>query len=283
MATTPPPKDAASLNSALQQNEQATGKVEQAALELSVVNAALQAEIAQGASAEKLAGALNDNQAIEVKVQEAATQLAAVHDALVDDLDQRRQLENQLSTSHAALSESITAEQKLTASALHDPLTGLGNLTLFNDRLSQGLAQAQRHSRRLAVMFIDLDQFKAVNDAHGHDLGDQVLTMVAARLKAVVRAGDTVCRRSGDEFLFLMLEVNDEADVKAFAARMVSSIANAFEIGGVQLSVIASVGIALYPEHGHSAAELLKNADLAMYAAKAQKLGPVLHSQTGSP
>ncbi len=278
-----PLRDKAALSRALDQNEQATDKVEQAALDLSAVNGALKAEITQGVSAEKLAGTLSDNQAIEVKVQEAATQLVAVHDALVDDLDQRHQLEDELSTSHKALSQSISAERTLTTSALHDPLTGLGNLTLFNDRLSQGLAQAQRHGRRLAVMFIDLDQFKGVNDAHGHDLGDQVLTMVAERLQAVVRAGDTVCRRSGDEFLFLMLEVNDEAGVQAFAARIASSIANAYEVNGMKLSVTASVGIALYPEDGHSEAELLKNADLAMYAAKAKKIGPLLHSQTGRP
>jgi diguanylate cyclase (GGDEF)-like protein len=167
----------------------------------------------------------------------------------------------------------------VTDSALHDSLTALPNLTLFNDRLGIALAQAERHGWRFAVMFIDLDGFKSVNDTHGHDVGDRVLVTMAQRLKAMVRGGDTVSRRSGDEFLFLMLEVKDEANVLALASRVATELGQACDVGGESVRVSASVGIAVYPEDGRSGTELLQRADTAMYAAKHDATGPVLYSQ----
>ena len=265
------PDTPAPLVRALRQSEQAHHKMEQAAVDLSSVNSLLKEEIAEGVPLAKVERALNQNETVEVKVQDAAAELVVVHDALAEGIDEHHDLHHRLSQTDAALSESQAEEKRARHSALHDAVTGLPNLTLFNDRLQSALAQAQRHARRLAVMFIDLDEFKKVNDARGHDVGDRVLQMVAQRLQAAVRGGDTVSRRSGDEFLVLMVEAKDESSVAAFAARIVDNIGEACEIDGMTLTVTASIGIALYPEDGRSPQELLNKADKAMYAAKRKK------------
>ncbi len=259
------------LSRALNQSEQVHEKVEQAALDLSSVNAVLKEEIDHGVPLAKVESALDESQLIETHIQEAAADLVLVNGALADEIEQRRHLQDQLKTSDAALSQSRAEERKSRHSALHDAMTGLPNLTLFYDRLSNALAQADRHAWRLAVMFIDLDDFKVVNDTLGHDAGDHVLQVVAERLQAAVRAGDTVSRRSGDEFLLLMIEAKGPSDVAAFAARIAKSVADPCEVDGVKVSVRASIGVALYPEDGRSAEALLKRADTAMYAAKRLK------------
>ena len=279
------PHEAVPLIRALDQSKQVQDKVEQAASDLSSVNAVLKDELADGVPLAKVEHALSQSEAAEVKVQEAAEELVDVNEALSDEIDERHHLEDRLSRSDAALCESQAEGRRSRHSALHDAVTGLPNLTLFDDRLRNALAQAERHSWRLAVMFIDLDEFKRVNDAHGHDVGDRVLHRIGQRLQSVVRSGDTIGRRSGDEFLFLMLEAREEANVAAFAVRIAQRIAEPCGIDGVEHKVKASVGIALYPEDGRSAQELLKKADVAMYAAKQQKQGPVFHSRiphTGS-
>ncbi len=269
----------APLRRALDKSEQVHEKVEQAATDLSAVNAVLKDEIADGLPLAKIELALTQSEKVESKVQEAASELVDVNDALAEEIDERHQLEDRLSHSDRALSESRARERTASHSALHDAVTGLPNLTLFKDRLRNGLAQAKRHNWRLAVMFMDLDEFKSINDTHGHEIGDRVLQVVAQRLQTVVRSGDTVSRRSGDEFLFLMLEAKDESSVGALAAKIVTNIAEVCEIDGEKFTVKASVGIALYPEDGCSPQELLKHADAAMYAAKQQKTGPVLYSR----
>jgi diguanylate cyclase (GGDEF)-like protein len=243
-------------------------KVEQAAVDLSTVNAVLKDEVAGGVPLAKVETALNQSEAVEVNIQEAAAELVAVNDMLAVEIDERRGLEERLSRSHAALTQNRAAERSARHSALHDAMTGLPNFTLFKDRLHTALAQAERHGRRLAVMFIDLDGFKAINDAHGHDAGDRVLQRVAQRLEGMVRAGDTVSRRSGDEFLFLMLEAKDEANVAALSVRVAARIAEVVDLDGTQVSVEACIGAAVYPEDGRSAGELLEYADTAMYAVK---------------
>ena len=273
------PHQSGLLDQTLHRSERIRDKVEQAAVDLSSVNAVLKDEIAEGVMLARVEEALNQSEAIEVSVQEAAAELVSVNDALADEIDERHALEDQLSKTDAALGASRASERKSRHDALHDAVTGLPNLTLFNDRLEGALAQAQRHTWKLAVMFVDLDEFKAINDTHGHDIGDRVLQMVATRLRAVVRASDTVSRRSGDEFLLLMLEAKDDASVATFAVKIVDALADGCEIDGVKLAVTASVGVALYPEDGRSAHVLLKNADAAMYAAKQQKKGPVLYGQ----
>jgi diguanylate cyclase len=268
------------LARALDQSELVREKVEECATELSSVNSVLKQEIAEGVPLRGVERALVRSEGVEVKVQECVEDLATVNDALAEEIDERRLLERQLSTSNAALVESRVQERKAHHRALHDASTGLPNMALFNDRLDSALTQAKRHAWRLAVMFIDLDDFKLVNDTFGHDAGDQVLRSVALRLERFVRGGDTLSRRSGDEFLLLMLEAKDEDAVAGFAAKVGENIAATCDVDGVKITVRASIGIAIYPEDGLSAQELLKNADTAMYAAKQQRTGAMLYSRT---
>ena len=278
-----PRPNTAPLIRALDQSEHVQDKVEQAAVDLSLVNAVLKDEIDASLPMAQVERALDQSEVIESQIQEAAEELVAVNDALAEEIDVRLELERRLSKSDAALSESRAEERKSRHSALHDGVTGLANFTLFKDRLCNALAQAERHQRRLAVMFIDLDDFKGVNDAHGHDTGDRVLQMVGKRLQGIVRGGDTVSRRSGDEFLVLMLEANDQSNAADLAVRIAENLAGPSDIDGVTFMVKSSIGIAVYPENGRSAQQLLKSADGAMYAAKQLKKGAAPHGRTEPP
>ncbi|HWS03745.1 MAG TPA: GGDEF domain-containing protein [Gammaproteobacteria bacterium] len=133
------------------------------------------------------------------------------------EIKERHELEDQL----AAVTEQGEVDRH---TALHDALTGLPNRALFNDRLEHGLAQAERHGWTLAVMFLDLDRFKIINDTHGHDIGDSVLRIIAERLKENTRSDDTVSRLGGDEFLYLLMEVPNEEDVTLIAQKLIKSI-----------------------------------------------------------
>lgn len=265
------PARPAPLTRALDQSEQVKDKVEQCAVDLSSVNALLKEEVTTGASLHDVERALDLSEAVEVKVQECAEDLATVNDALAAEIDERNSLEHMLAKSTAALSQSRAEERKSRHLALHDAVTGLSNVILFTESLEHGIAQAKRHAWRLAVMFIDLDEFKCVNDTHGHQAGDRVLQVIGQRLLALARGGDTVSRRGGDEFLFLMLEARDHANAEALAARISKTVAEPMEIEGLTLTVRSSIGIALYPEDGQSVQELLEKADVAMYAVKRQK------------
>jgi diguanylate cyclase (GGDEF)-like protein/PAS domain S-box-containing protein len=153
--------------------------------------------------------------------------------------------------------------------AHHDLLTDLPNRGLLSDRLDQALLRAQRNQTRLAVLFMDLDRFKPVNDAWGHEAGDQLLRAVAQRLRECVRAADTVSRMGGDEFVLLLSPIEQAQDAVAVAEKIRTAINQPFALAEAHLAHIASsIGIALYPEHGNTAEELLRNADDAMYAAK---------------
>jgi len=266
--STVPPEGGAPLHRVLDQSEHVQGKVEQAAIDLSSVKAGLAGSAVPAA---KVAQALVESQAIHTNVVEASAELVAVNDALAEEIEERRDLEAKLDKSEIALSESRADAKASRHSALHDALTGLPNLTLFHDRLGTALAQAERHAWRLAVMFIDLDAFKTINDTLGHDVGDRVLATVARRLESIVRGGDTVSRRSGDEFLFLMVEAKDASNVDALATRIGRTLAEPYDIDGVPITLTASVGIARYPEDARAGPELLKQADAAMYAVKNQK------------
>ena len=152
--------------------------------------------------------------------------------------------------------------------AEHDALTDLPNRLLLNDRLARSIALARRYGRRLAVLFLDCDRFKHVNDTLGHAIGDQVLRSVAKRLSTCVRESDTVSRHGGDEFLILLSEIDQPEDAEAIAQKIVTSIAEPHLIAGHELQLTASVGIALYPEDGQDAQSLVMRADTAMYYAK---------------
>ncbi len=166
------------------------------------------------------------------------------------------------------ISERKRVEESIRHMAQHDALTGLPNRALFSDRLQQALASAQRDARRLAVMFIDLDKFKPINDSFGHGVGDLLLRDVAQRVCACLRASDTVARIGGDEFVVLLRAAEEDAGALAVGEKIRLALGQPFELAGHRLPISASIGIALFPEHGADEIELLKNADAAMYDAK---------------
>ncbi|MDB5925639.1 MAG: hypothetical protein JWN13_4575 [Betaproteobacteria bacterium] len=162
------------------------------------------------------------------------------------------------------------AERNLQFVASHDALTGLFNRSMFSQRLQQALAQAQRHERQLAVLFIDLDGFKLVNDLLGHDAGDVLLTELANRLRECMREGDTLGRMGGDEFVVLIEGYEEDNQLIDVARKVLETVDHPFLLRDGEHRVTASIGIAAYPQDGEDAADLLKNADIAMYRAKEQ-------------
>lgn len=150
----------------------------------------------------------------------------------------------------------------------HDFLTGLPNRILFNGRASQAIALAKRHLRQVAVLFLDLDGFKQVNDSLGHSAGDKLLQSVAERLLTCVRDSDTVSRQGGDEFVVLLSDMQQAEDAAICATRMLQALAKTYSIDQRDLHVTASIGVSVYPDDGLDAATLIKNADTAMYQAK---------------
>jgi diguanylate cyclase (GGDEF)-like protein/PAS domain S-box-containing protein len=168
------------------------------------------------------------------------------------------------------ITERKRAEELIAYQAYHDILTDLPNRALFKDRLGLSIIQAQRNETKLAVMFIDLDRFKLVNDTMGHVTGDQLLQQVAVRLKECLRRGDTLARMGGDEFILLMPDLRDSLDAGEIAEKFLKSLQQPFFFGGNEARISASIGIALYPDNGTSIDELIRHADLAMYHVKAQ-------------
>lgn len=153
--------------------------------------------------------------------------------------------------------------------AYYDVLTSLPNRRLLKDRLKQALAQAKRYKRSLAIMFLDLDNFKQVNDTLGHDIGDELLKVVAGRLHDCVRGIDTVCRQGGDEFIVVLSEISHPEDAAIVANKIISAINEPVSLQDTVLHITASIGIAIYPVNGtDDSKELMKNADIAMYEAK---------------
>jgi diguanylate cyclase (GGDEF)-like protein len=157
----------------------------------------------------------------------------------------------------------------LARSAEHDPLTGLPNRLLLNDRINQAIALAHRNSGMVAILFLDLDGFKHVNDSLGHSIGDKLLRSVAKRLLTCVRSPDTVSRNGGDEFIIVLQEMEQPNQAAITASRVLKALANPHNVGGLELHVTASVGVSIYPDDGRDAETLIKNADTAMYQAKA--------------
>jgi diguanylate cyclase (GGDEF)-like protein len=158
--------------------------------------------------------------------------------------------------------------QEMTHLAQHDALTDLPNRMMLNDRLTQAISLAQRNHHQLAVLFLDLDGFKNINDSLGHSVGDKLLQSVSARLLASFRKSDTVSRQGGDEFVVLLPEVTHAADACISAAKIITELKNAHSIGEHRLHVTVSIGISTYPDHGENGETLIKNADTAMYHAK---------------
>ncbi len=166
------------------------------------------------------------------------------------------------------ISERKEREERVRHLAHHDALTGLPNRALLTDRLTQAIALAQRNDTRVAVMFLDLDRFKNVNDSLGHSVGDKLLHEVAVRLKAAMRASDTVSRLGGDEFVILMPDAQDQAAISTAARKVLEAVSLPYAIDGHELISTPSLGISVFPADGQDVETLLRNADAAMYHAK---------------
>ncbi|OGA33037.1 MAG: hypothetical protein A3G80_06510 [Betaproteobacteria bacterium RIFCSPLOWO2_12_FULL_62_13b] len=162
------------------------------------------------------------------------------------------------------------AESNLTFFANHDALTALPNRFLFNERLTQALARAHRQGKMVAVLFIDLDRFKVINDTLGHDAGDRLLIELAVQLRGCLRENDTIARQGGDEFVVLIEDLNDPNQVTGVAKKILETVAEAHVLNGQEFNITASIGISIYPGECADVQTLLKNADIAMYRAKEQ-------------
>jgi diguanylate cyclase (GGDEF)-like protein len=171
------------------------------------------------------------------------------------------------------LSERKRAEERIRYMADHDALTGLPNRALLQDRLRQALAHAHRNRTQVAVMFIDLDYFKHINDSLGHQVGDALLRIVADRLRHCVREGDSVARLGGDEFVLTLAVVNGSADAAVVAEKALDALDASFHVGEHELHVSGSIGISLYPNDGSDVEALMRTADTAMYYAKEKGRG----------
>lgn len=271
----------ASLEHVLKKNEKIKETVKKAASELTVVNEVLKKEKVPKQ-------ALTKNENAEQKVAKAADDLNLVNVKLAEEMAERVVIESELANTKTDLAEArddLSKAQVKTEEAqqiaLQDALTGLPNRMSFEQGLDHGLNQAKRHGWGLAVLFIDIDKFKNINDSYGHDLGDQVLLMVANRLQSSIRDEDMASRWGGDEFVCLLLEVKQEADVVRLAEKLINRIAEACEFNGIVLSIKASIGIAIYPADGDTADVLFKNADTAMYKAKGTEKRVVLFRESG--
>jgi len=272
------PAKRASLRNVLDQTKKIKDDVEQSASELNLVNEVLRQGNKVIIPIETMQDAITHNEDVEHKVAQAADDLRQVNTELAREVAERGEVESKLADTKASLTEvrddlskSQAKEEETRKFALQDPLTGLPNRVLFEQVLNQGLIQAKRHDWGLAVLFIDIDNFKRFNDQYGHDLGDKVLLMVANRLQASVRKEDTVSRWGGDEFVCLVVEVKQEADMTRLAQKMINRIAKPWESNGAVHSITVSIGIAIYPADGETADILFKNADMAMYKAKRTK------------
>ena len=179
------------------------------------------------------------------------------------------------------VTEKKRAEAVISYQAYHDILTDLPNRSLFQDRLGLALIQAKRRKTELAVMFIDLDRFKLVNDTLGHHKGDALLQQVARRLRDCLREGDTLARQGGDEFTVVLPDLHHHDDARVVAAKFIHSLEQPFDLDGQTAHISASIGIAVYPEHGDTLDEMLRNADTAMYQVKGEgKNGFALFDQS---
>ncbi|MES2300124.1 MAG: GGDEF domain-containing protein [Pseudomonadota bacterium] len=267
---------ATSLAKVLGRSEHAEEMVAACAQDLHVVNSVLREGLAEVGSLPHVDVALETNASVTERTEAAAAELSAVNLALIVEVKEQLRVENQLADARANANAAHQA-------AMHDALTGLPNRVLFLDRLEHELAVARRHGWKLAVMFIDLDDFKDINDSYGHAAGDLVLKVVAERLQATTRAGDTVSRHGGDEFLYLLTEVRDERDVIGVATKIIAAVQQPCDvaIAGLSISprVNASVGISIFPDQEVSADALISAADRAMYCAKRHRSGYAMHGR----
>jgi diguanylate cyclase (GGDEF)-like protein len=182
-------------------------------------------------------------------------------------IDELRRQDSLLKGKVALLSDTVAQVRKF---AYHDELTGLPNRRLLLDRFNHAIARAARHQKPVALLFLDLNGFKAINDALGHVAGDSLLKQVAARLSACIRASDTVCRFGGDEFVILLPELDGDESAAAVASKIRAHLAAPYFVGGTEIEVATSIGMARYPVDGNGYEDLLRQSDAAMYCDKAR-------------
>lgn len=277
----------AALDVALVHTLEVREKVEACADDLASKNESVKQQIERGATTLPARASLRANEAIEAKISECVDDLHRVSETLAHGVEDLKMVELELATAKEALAQTesslaVAQEDELRArlQAMHDAATGLPNRMLFNDRLDQAIALAERHQWTLAVMFLDLDRFKSINDTHGHAAGDAVLAEIARRLLEHARDEDTVCRNGGDEFLYLLVNPKGAENVERIARHILASIADPIRFEALDLIVRPSIGIALFPDHAMTGAELIAHADGAMYLAKRQNHGYSFHGDT---
>jgi diguanylate cyclase (GGDEF)-like protein len=258
------------LTQVLGQNEHIHVLIKQSAEELFSVDTRIKHALADSDPLPEVNSALEKNEAVINQLRDASQKLTAVNQALRIEIRDRIMVDHQLA---AAMEQ----EEGSRNAALHDKLTALPNRVLFNDRLEHGIAQAKRHRWMLAVMFVDLDKFKSINDTYGHQAGDAVLQTVAKRLKHTTRNDDTVSRFGGDEFLCVLTQLHEQNEIAMIAAKILKAIQAPCDLRVddviVNPCLDASIGISVFPKDGASATALIKRADEAMYGAKEHKSG----------
>ena len=191
------------------------------------------------------------NELLEIQVAQRTSELKSANGKLIQDLEERKRV-----------------EQSIRHMAHHDALTGLPNRALFRDRLTHAMAQADRYHQILAVLFLDLDRFKAINDTLGHNVGDELLKLTAERLRSCIRDCDTVARLGGDEFTIIVDDIVEIQDAAVVAQKILDTISQPFNLHGHEVFISVSIGLTLYPNDDENADNLLRNADSAMYRAK---------------
>ena len=280
----PPPVDGSrALALALELTHDVKEKVELCADSLGSSNDIAKKNIAEGTNPLSARQSLANNERVQGEVQECADDLHVDTETLADGIGEMQEQtkialaesQSALANTEAALATAREGKRKAQLRALHDSTTGLPNRDLFDDRLGHAIAQAKRHDWTLAVMFLDLDRFKCINDTHGHAVGDGVLKEVAKRLLQHSRDEDTVCRNGGDEFLYLLMNPQGSENIERIAGVLLKNIAQPIAMDDLQPVIKASIGIAVYPDDGTTGEQLIRNADAAMYRAKQRMNGCV--------
>jgi diguanylate cyclase (GGDEF)-like protein len=212
---------------------------------------------------------------VQALLTETMSRLQATNQLFADNRSLAQQLAQTVHMLDGALGQVQDSEERMRFLASHDPLTQLGNRALLHDRLEAAMQQAKRSGKHFALHMIDLDNFKEVNDLHGHAAGDRVLTTVADRIGRITRSVDTIARLGGDEFSVLqeMGEHDSAENAGALAERLINGLSTPIQVDSHELHVGASVGVAVYPDDGTAPDDLLRNADLALYRAKTEGRG----------
>jgi diguanylate cyclase (GGDEF)-like protein len=203
---------------------------------------------------------------IELHEQDISAEPGGHSEALLRDINEQLVVATIRAQTQAETAEQIAA--KMAHLAEHDYLTGLPNRAVLDDRLERSIALAQRHGNQVALLYLDIDNFKHINDSLGHAAGDQLLQSIAKRLQTCIRFSDTVSRQGGDEFVVLLVDVEGEHGAVLAAQKLIAAMVEPHRIGTHSLHATLSIGISLFPDHGKDKETIIRNADTAMYFAK---------------